>query len=159
MVPSVLRQGALDQGAEPGVHPQATAIRNWQPVEDLPVIPQDREVGQGVQVGGQEAMEKGQEAMEEDQEAMEEDQELLPEGREVSLDGPGAQEGGPEALYGDQRVPVGDQEVLDQGAGRALLKGGRGGEAQVEEGLPPTRHTGDQVHHPRQGHVALPLKS
>ena len=113
MVPSVPRQGALDQGAEPGVHPQATAIRNWQPVEDRPVIPQGREVGQGVQVGGQEAMEKGQEATEEDQEAMEEDQELLPEGHEVSLDGLGAQVGGQEARCGDQ-----GQEVLRGGQGQ-----------------------------------------
>lgn len=154
MVLLVLRQGALDQGAGQGAHPPATVIRNCQLVEDPPVILQ----GQEVQEDGQEVMEEGQEAMDEDQEAMEEDQEHLQKGREVSLDGPRAQVGGLEARYGDQGVHDGDQEALDQGAGQALLKGGHGGEAQVEEGLPPTRLTGDQVHHPHQGHVAPPLR-
>ena len=114
MVPLVLRQGAPDQEAELGAHPLATAIRNWQLVEDPPVILQGQEVGQGVLEGGQEAMEDGQEAMEEDQEAMEEDQE------QVSLDGLGAQVGDLGARYGDQGVRHGDQEALDQGAGLAL---------------------------------------
>ena len=122
-------------------------------VEDPPVILQGQEVGQGVLEGGQEAMEEGQEAMEEDQEAMEEDQE------QVSLDGLGAQVGGLGARYGDQGVRHGDQGAPDQGAGLALLKGGHGGKALVEEGHPPTLLTGDQVHHPHQGHVAPPLRS
>ena len=152
MVPLVLHQEAHGQGAELEVLPQAIAKRSLQ---DPPVIPKDQEVGQGAQEGGQEVME--------------EDQELLREGQEVSLDGLGAQVGGQEARCGDQGQEVlrggqgqevlnGDQEALDQGAGLALLKGGHRGEAQVEEGLPPTRLIGDQVHHPHQGHVAPPLR-
>ena len=158
MVLSAPHQGALDQEVGQGAHPPATAIRHRQLEEEAPVIPKDQEVGQGAQEGGQEVME--------------EDQELLREGQEVSLDGLGAQVGGQEARCGDQGqevlhgdqgqgVLIGDQEAHDQGAGQALLKGGQGGEAQVEEeeGLPPTHLTGDQAHRPHQGHEVPPLRS
>jgi len=85
---------------------------------------------------------------------MEEDQELLLEGR-----GLGAQVGDQEAQCVDQGVRVGDQEARDQGVGLALLKGGHVGEAQAEEGHPPTHLTDDQVHHPHQGHAVPPLRS